>query len=47
VSDDDITTADEGPIDPARTLFLGVCTTVLAIAFILLLIGDQVSATTF
>lgn len=44
---DDITTADADPIDPARTLFLGVCTTVLAIAFILLLIGDQVTATTF
>ena len=34
-------------IDPVRTLFLGVCTTMLAIAFVLLLIGDTVTATTF
>lgn len=34
-------------IDPTRTLLLGVCTTVLAIAFLLLLIGDQVSAVSF
>ena len=45
--DDDTTTADADPIDPARMVFLGACTTALAIAFILLLIGDQVSATTF
>jgi hypothetical protein len=34
-------------IDPVRTLFLGICTTVLAIVFLLLLIGDTVTATTF
>ena len=40
-------TTEREQIDPVRTLFLGVCTTVLAIAFLLLLIGDTVSATTF
>jgi hypothetical protein len=38
---------DETPteaIDPARTFVLAVSTTILAIAFLVLLIGDQVSA---
>jgi hypothetical protein len=34
-------------IDPLRTLFLGICTTMLAIAFLLLLIGDTVTASSF
>jgi hypothetical protein len=40
-------TTERERIDPMRTLFLGLCTTVLAIAFLLLLIGDTVTATTF
>jgi len=37
---------DRDHVEPKRILFLGVCTTVLAIAFIALLIGDNVSAMT-
>jgi hypothetical protein len=46
VDDLDETTERER-IDPVRTLFLGLCTTMLAIAFLLLLIGDTVTATSF
>lgn len=42
---DPITESD--PIDPVRTLYLGFCTTMLFVAFVLLLIGDQVSAMSF
>lgn len=34
-------------IDPLRTALLGISTIVLATLFLLLLIGDQVSAVTF
>ncbi len=34
-------------VDPTRMLLLGVYTTVLAIAFMVLLIGDNVSAMSF
>lgn len=45
---DDIDTApDREHGEPARVLFLSVCTAVLAIVFLALLIGDNVSATTF
>lgn len=37
----------EERVDAARTLVLAVSTTLLAVAFLLLLIRDQVSATTF
>jgi hypothetical protein len=40
-------TPEETPIDPARTAVLAVSTTLLAIAFLLLLIGDQVTAAGF
>lgn len=35
------------PIDPKRVVILGIWTTVLAVAFTVLLISDTVSATTF
>ncbi len=44
---DDLEDTERERIDPLRTLFLGLCTTMLAIAFLLLLIGDTVSATSF
>lgn len=46
MDDREISTESER-IDPVRTLFLGVCTTALAIAFLLLLIVDNAGATTF
>jgi hypothetical protein len=45
--DDPEPTSDDDRIDPMRTLFLGACTTMLAIAFLLLLIGDSVTASSF
>lgn len=42
---DDIETAE--PIDPKRVAILGAWTTLLAVAFTVLLISDTVSATTF
>lgn len=47
VSDDDAVSTDSGPIDRAQTIVLGLFTTFLAVAFVLLLIGDQVRASTF
>jgi hypothetical protein len=35
------------PIDPGRTAILALSTTVLAVVFLLLLIGDQVTAAAF
>ncbi len=46
MSDDEITTHDV-PIDRTHAVFLGVFTTFMAVAFLLLLIGDQVTASTF
>ncbi len=46
MSDDEITTHDE-PINATHALLLGVFTTFMAVAFLLLLIGDQVTASTF
>jgi hypothetical protein len=43
--DDDA--APDAPIDPGRTLILAISTTVLAVVFLLLLIGDQVTAAAF
>jgi hypothetical protein len=38
---------DLEPVDPVRTALLGLCTALLAIAFLSLLIVDQASAVTF
>ncbi len=47
MSDNDFMSTESGPIDRAQTILLGVFTSVLAVAFVLLLIGDQVRASTF
>lgn len=47
MSDDDVTGTDDGGINGVHTLVLGLFTTFLAIAFVLLLIGDQVTAHSF
>lgn len=44
---DDIERRTDDRVDPARMLLLGIYTTVLAIAFMVLLIGDNVSAMSF
>jgi hypothetical protein len=46
VNDDD-TSRDPEPLDVRRALVLGILTSVLAVAFAVLLIGDQVSAAAF
>ncbi|MDE3112927.1 MAG: hypothetical protein KGN00_11175 [Chloroflexota bacterium] len=46
MSDDDTATEDTR-IDRVQALLLGLFTTFLAIAFVLLLIGDQVTASSF
>lgn len=43
--DDD--TGPAAPIDPGRTLILALSTTALAVVFLLLLIGDQVTAAAY
>ncbi|MBU6423423.1 MAG: hypothetical protein KGJ98_01780 [Chloroflexota bacterium] len=45
--DDDVTRRRDAPVSATQTLLLGVFTTFLALAFVLLLIGDQVSAHRF
>ncbi len=45
--DDEISVVEPEPIDAKRAILLGLCTTVLAIAFAMLVIGDQVTAATF
>ena len=45
--DDEGTPQEPEPIDPKLAILLGVCTTVLAVAFAMLLVGDQVSAAAF
>jgi len=45
---DDIETgSDHDRDDPARVLFLSVCTMALAVVFMVMLVSDSVSATTF
>lgn len=45
---DDIDTGtDRDRVDPVRVLFLSVCTMALAVVFMVLLVSDSVSATTF
>lgn len=34
-------------VDPVRVLFLSVCTMALAVVFMVMLVSDSVSATTF
>lgn len=45
--DDESLPSEPEPVDPKRAILLGIFTTVLAIAFAMLVVGDQVTAATF